>query len=258
MRNAEYRRITALMPLTILALTVVAPAQRPKHPDRERDDLAGPVKSVEVAIALSGDLSRFIPLTVSSYSSDGWLTEQVSFVEGREPVHMAIRDTEGVRHVSSTSPEALGFGVRMTRLQPRGDAPTRPRGADGTYPFAIQRLFDSAGRLISDIVYAGDTPTDATALVGRLVYRYDDAGRLTEWSRYYGRVAAPYEKEVLTYDEHDHVRESILYKQGNGLPSRRTFTYDYDERGNWTRRVATETLSGAPVVSVMTRKIAYY
>jgi hypothetical protein len=194
-----------------------------------------------------------------TYTRDAWLLERVSYVDGEIAARVRYDDAPTGRLVSSSTPTGMGYGIRVTRLQPH-DPLAAPFVAadDGTYRFVIDRVFDTAGRLIGERVFAGTDLKTAAAPLARFVYRYDDKSRMTERSRFYGTLTEPFEKETYAYDEHDHVVQTVHYRQNNSMASRRTFVYEYDEHGNWIKRTETEMLGNTPDVTVTTRVITYY
>jgi hypothetical protein len=243
-----------------LALTASA-QQRPQQTDRDRDELVGRVKTVAVTVAGPADPARAVPVETSTYTPDGDLAERVFYVDGGVATRVQFReDAEGVWHATATTPDGMGYGVRGTRLQPREQPPSPFVAAkDGTYAFVIVRAYDSAGRLLNETTYTGDDAKKVGPPLARLVYKYDLAqGRLQDLTRFYGPSGVPVEKESFVYDENGRVKESIHYRQNNLLPAKRTYAYETDAHGNWTKRTETETLAGAKVVTVTTRAIAYY
>jgi hypothetical protein len=250
-------RAAAIVAAVVAALGSATGQDRPRHPDRERDDLAGPVKSVTIAVALPSNPGHPQPTESSTYSEAGWLLERTSYADGRAAGTVRFADEKDVRRASASTPAGMGYGVRPTRLQPRDVAEPPKPAADGTYPFVVSRVFDTAGRLLVDSVTPGVDPKTAAPLA-RITYRYDASGRVSERARYYLQYGTPVEREVFVYDEHDHVAESLVYRQGNALAAKRAHAYEYDERGNWTKRTTTETLGGAATVTVTTRTITYY
>lgn len=255
-------RIVTTIAAVLLAAALGGPAaaQGPQpQTDRDRDELAGPVKTVEVAASLPADPSRFEPVQTSTYDPSGKLSERVFYVDGAVAARVVYRDgASGVVLAASTTPEAMGYGVRVTRLQPR-EQPVAPFAAvaDGTYAFAVARGFDAAGRLVEEATYAGAEPAKGAPLV-RVTFRYDAKARLSERTRFHGQPPVSVEKETYGYGADGRVSESVHYWQSNILPAKRTFAYEVDARGNWTKRAETQVLGGQPVVTATTRAITYY
>ena len=258
--NQPIMHMTRIAAALLVLAGVVGPvvAQRPQQTDRDRDELTGPVKALAVAAARPGDPSRVEPVERSTYTRGGSLAERVFYVDGAVVARVVYRDDpSGARYAVSTTPEGMGYGIRGTRLQPR-EQPAAPfvAAADGTYTFAIVRAFDTAGRLIDETIYAGADPKTSSPLA-RIVARYDAEGRMSERSRLIGQPGAPVDKETYRYDAGGRLVEAVHYRQGNTMPTRRTFAYEFDAHGNWTKRVETETLDGIPVVTTTTRTITY-
>lgn len=257
MSNPSLRAVGPAVALVLVIASSVAAQERPRKPDRERDDLYGPVKAVNVATSVPGDASKFEPVEDSTYSENGALVGRSSYVDGRLAAKTTFGPDEPTgRPVATTSLVGMGFGVRTTRLQPRDETVMPKPSAGGTYAFRDFRVFDTAGRLINEAIMNGDDPKAMP--LSRIIYRYDPKGRMAERTRSYGSQGAIVDREVFTYDEHDHVSESLRYRQGNLLPTKRTYSYTYDERGNWTKRTATEQLGGVATSVVTTRTISYY
>lgn len=264
MRSTTTRAGWAAAAFLVAVASFAPPAAgqaRPLRTDLERDDLVGPVKTVAVTAATPADPSRFLPVETSTYSSAGWLTQREFFADGRSVARVSYVDgDDGVRRAASTTPYGFGYGVRPTRYQPRDEsAVALAPGKDGSYHFLIARAYDAAGRLLGEIFTPGDDPKAAPApqAVGRVTYRYDATGRMSERSRFYGAPGVIVEKESIAYDANDHVVTVVRYRQGNAMPSRVTYAYEFDDRGNWVTRTATEVLGGVPAVTVTKRAITY-
>ncbi len=222
----------------------------------------GNVKTVATSVALPGAPTHAEPVEESTYTAEGALAERVSYVDGAVVARISYRDDAGTdaRIATSTTSDGMGYGIRTTRLQPR-EQPGAPMvaAADGRYPFVVARAFDSAGRLLNETIYPGSDPKTVGAPLSRLVYRYDQQGRLSEVGRFYGPPpSTPVGKEMLTYGANNRVVESMRYRRSNTMPTKRTYAYEDDARGNWTKRLETQLLDGRAIVTVTTRKITYF
>lgn len=124
-----------------------------------------------------------------------------------------------------------------------------------------ENTYDDQKRLISQIIYNPDgtvaakisntfaadgkpmerTRHDANLLTYRVLYKYDDKGRLIELETVGSYVdmesdAASYVtgKVVYVYKGKDRPKEALTYNPDGSLRERLVF--DYDSRGNWTKR----------------------
>lgn len=242
--------------IVLLTAQIAFAQARPKQTDVEVDGMTGPVKTVAVSVATAGGKAE--PVEASSYDRDGVLVDRVSYIDGEEAGRLTFTYDAVGRHIKSTTPMGLAYGVRTTRLQPHDTIMTRPvQGPDGKFEFVVVRNYDSAGRVIGEATYPGSDPTKAQVLA-RTIYRYDAQGRLGELSHFVGQPGLLVDKEVYTYDPENRIIEAIRYRQSNQLPTKRTFAYDFDERGNWIKRIETTTLNGQQLVTITTREIAYW
>ena len=243
--------------LVVASLAVAAGAQqRVRQTDREIDGLAGPVKRVVVTESTAG--GRPLPVETSVYDAEGRLVERIVYAAGAETARIKYTyDAAGVRHVRTTKPDGIGLGQWHTRLRPR-EQPPMPfvKAADGTYAFVVVRSYDTAGRIINEAIHTGSEPLN-TPVLARVIYRYNAQGRISERLRFYGMPGAPVDKEVYTYGPEGQVVEAVHYRQANLLPTKRTFAYERDARGNWIKRTETMTLAGKPVVVVTARTVEY-
>lgn len=115
-----------------------------------------------------------------------------------------------------------------------------------------QAVYDADGRLRSETLYAGQAGPP------RHTRRYDSAGREVERIDYdrTGRVQA---RILDIYDLNGTLAQSVIWS-ADGERVRRSYTYVFDERGNWIRRTATgsdEELGSRPGQEITERIIEY-
>lgn len=149
--------------------------------------------------------------------------------------------------------------------------------AAGEYSTKMVYEYDDKGRMIEDNLW---TPEYAHP-ISTSTYEYDEKGMLTESIIWYtskkNRVMWKY-----VYEYNDKGQESVskTYKEDGSLerknifeynnkgdmismvvesdrfdPSRHTYNYEYDEKGNWIRRIQTD--QGEPY-QIIERTIEYY
>ncbi|AWH86703.1 hypothetical protein HYN59_17025 [Flavobacterium album] len=84
-------------------------------------------------------------------------------------------------------------------------------------------------------------------------YTYDSKGNVTSWTM--TRNNAPEMRVVYKYDGHNNAT-AVKTVNGKGeIIDDRTYTYEYDDKGNWTKK--TVTLNNKPF-TVVERKITYF
>jgi hypothetical protein len=249
----------SLLALVVLAVVLVPAAaqERPRPTDRDVDGLVGPVKRVATFESTAGGPAR--PVESVAYDADGRLAERVVYAAGVEAGRILYTyDALGVRHIRTTTPVSVVLGPRPTRLRPRDlGAETFVRDSSGMFVFSSILTHDTAGRLINEAIHPGDDPAK-TQLLARILYRYNTQGRLSERMRFFGVPGAPIDKQAFTYDADGRVTDVVDYKLSNALPTKRSFVYELDARGNWTTRTERVALTAQPIPVVTTRKIEYF
>jgi YD repeat-containing protein len=248
--------LSLALAVLVLAAAPAAAQQRPRQTDRDVDGLAGPVRRVTTSESTAGAPARKVETVV--YDGEGRLVERVVYAAGVEVGRIAYSyDALGRRMIRTATPHGIGLGQWHTRLRPRERASESfVRGEDGMYVFIGLPGYDATGRLLAEVIHAGDDPTKTPPLA-RVMYRYNPEGRVSERLRFYGMPGAPVDKEVYSYDPEGRVTQAIHYRLSNALPTKRTFAYELDAAGNWTRRTETITLAGRQIVVVSTRTIEY-
>lgn len=149
-----------------------------------------------------------------------------------------------------------------------------------------ENAYDEQGRLISQIIYNADgsvaagignsfapdgkpverTRHDGDLLTYRVRYKYDDKGRLAELETVGSYVEMDSHAEgyvtgkvVYVYKGKDRPKETLVYNPDGSLRERAVF--DYDSRGNWTkrtRRVPGTTARKEALAQIEYRTITYH
>ncbi len=238
-------------------------ATRPS--DRERAGLKGPVRTVHVDVAygrmnVAGPFveARREILEETSYNAAGDIVSRRFFDNGA-PVVVESWATlpDGSRLIHSNAPADDGTGFRTTRLrpQPQVGLPLL-KASDGEYTFVRACTVDGAGRVTQETLYSGATVNPKTAYaVSRFVY--STTGLLTEIQRTSAQTNRLLNKVVYTYDRQKNVEQEYVYGPENLLLSRYAFTYEYDDRGNWTKRTGTRMDNDGGATVVLIRTITY-
>jgi hypothetical protein len=121
--------------------------------------------------------------------------------------------------------------------------------------------FDSSGRL-SSAVYVG----------ARLVYSYDENGRLAEMRASESTGLSPsltggQTRSVYKYDSYGNQTEEVGYNVDGNISNHYVYSYHYDSYGNWTKKTENEKafdskVNGEPtaleLVTISYRTISYF
>jgi hypothetical protein len=280
------RRIFTALALPLLLLGLAA-AQ--KGPDRESENLLGPVRSVrsqmteysegfskedtkgnEVERTIYDDYGFLVGKEVHAHDADGNLVESV------------LSDPKGVVLDRQVYAYADGKLAEIVSHDGKGDVGLREVSA-----------YDEDGRLSAVTYYEGKEAA------GRTAYSYDGKGRVSEAAFYLAdgskavapvgpclgahRVAYSYDDmgrpvKVIAYEPDGKLKKSWQYSYNSGGQiaediredawSRTTFVYayEYDSRRNWIKQIATvddqpkHATEMAPFKrrTIISREIAYY
>ena len=194
--------------------------------------------------------------------------------------HTEIHNISGVNAWTFDGLHDIGFGTKGASLaQTTFDPESRPietvfTDSEGNELSRIAYACDSSGNVVEAVQHAGaaldanlaewaakasPAQRDASrAFIGpgavqfRVVFRYDDAGRLVEQSKYFAQSIIDH--TVMAYNEHGDMSASVTDNQ----PQAR-FEYEYDERRNWIRKRVLQTWKSELVSSDEYRRtLTYY
>jgi hypothetical protein len=239
--------------LTALALsstiTAAAYAQRP-HTDREDDGLKGPVYSV---LTMTATLKK---------QGERYVEEAVV------PAERVVYNAEGNRVEDEWYTDDGMLVKKSAYRYVRGE-----KLADGRVITPIIHIPNSSER-----VGGGMRPISE-----RYKYKYDDKGRVREMTivedgRVRNRVVYVYQsgrketraydgggptlsyRRVDAFDAQGNLVESTTFEPGPDLVIKHTYAaYEFDARGNWVKRLKTESVPGEPEVRmVQYRKLTYF
>jgi len=131
---------------------------------------------------------------------------------------------------------------------------------DGSVSARITKTFDAAGKLVERVRHDNDL------LTYRVRYKYDSKGRVerVETVGSYVEMDSGTEEHVTgqvvyVYKGKDQPKEMLIYNPDGSFRER--LVYDYDSRGNWTkrtRRVKAATNGKETPVQIEYRTISYY
>jgi YD repeat-containing protein len=267
------RLFTAIaLPLLLFGLTAAQ-----KVPDRDAEDLLGPVRSVNSRITtyLAGDSNQqghARQLDLVSYDDEGNEAERTiyddyGFLGGRQ---VNKRDSDGHLIESILSDPEGAVMERVVYAYSDGKlAETVHYDGKGEVLLREVDSYDGQGRLSEVIYHAGNEGAAKT------VYRYDEEGRgseaaffLADGSRAVAtigpclgahRMTYSYDErgrshKVVAYEPDGKMKKSWLYayndkgqmaeeKQEDDWSSTTSvYAYEYDAQGNWIERTATVTV----------------
>ena len=131
---------------------------------------------------------------------------------------------------------------------------------DGSVSARIAKTFDAAGKLVERVRHDNDL------LTYRVSYKYDNKGRVERVETVGSYVEMDSGSEghvtghvVYVYKGKDQPKEMLIYNPDGSFRER--LVYDYDSRGNWTkrtRRVKATTNGKDTPVQIEYRTISYY
>jgi YD repeat-containing protein len=120
----------------------------------------------------------------------------------------------------------------------------------------IETTYDERGNKIAE-----RSSGRGMAQGSRTIYEYDSAGRLLETVRY-DLEGNQLSRQSSRYNERGDLLEAASYNPDGSLLTNTRYRYLYDEKGNWTQRIATATNNAKESYDVPTeillRTIGYY
>lgn len=246
--------------------------------DRERAGLLGKVKEV---IATDSFL-----ITTERYDVDGKLLEEIRDLRSKKspterPLsHYAyVYDAQSRRiaarsgrSAANSPPDLIRYfyntaGKKVAEVDFSPDGTTSGRKTFYTYDAEGQlrgRVSEFIGTVIVEDIVKGHPIKSVSFEKGRIkseiVLSYGQDGRLKE-SQYYQSNGALGQKQLYEYDARGNVSQEAVYAADGTLLGRTTWTYTYDNKGNWIKKAGSEMRavpSGQTSESTAERKITYY
>ncbi len=181
-----------------------------------------------------------ISVTAFAYDEDG--NQTASVTADMKPDRLGQFDIAELRHYN-------GEGRERLRLLFMGHESVRKKVFE----------YDEEGKRVEE------TSLEDEQVSFRMINKYDSMGNLVE-RLYYDAQGVLEGKEVSEYDERgNRIRESH-YDVDGSLRSQFSSRYEFDERGNWVKRIDTTDVNplnaeGQPTYipgSVTTRTVSYY
>lgn len=262
----------ALM-IFIFSLLVFQPAFAQETPDKEKERLIGPVRSVSIIDCEKNKEGYSDILNTAYYDVKGNIIEAVGYDQngvGRTTFVYSY-DTQGrLKEKISYSNGAVysreeyvydhgGFAKKEYRFQGHVLKTKEIYNSDGNI---IEKIYyDDDGVSSSKVLYINNNEgkiiemrvfetNDAVTSKWRNVY--DEKGNLTE-DFSYSADGSLLGKHVYTYDDHGNYSGISSYRSGV-LAGETIYKYEYDVNGNWIKRT---TLDIGPVFTLC-RSITYF
>lgn len=225
--------------------------------DAEDEGLRGKVRTVTVE---NEDLSGTWSVggrkksAVEHYNEQGNLTKRESFDYRGNPSDITVygyldgnrvSNTESIQHNYNPPP--------MLVAAPAGEAAPK---YDSRYSYKFTYKYDGKGNLIEEVWYGND---------GKLWLRYVYNFKGNQKERLvYSADGSLNQRSLHTLDAKGNEVEEIIYEpRDNSIRSKYSYVYEFDAKGNWTKRTASKraTKDGSALFepySVTYRTITYY
>ena len=163
------------------------------------------------------------------YNAEGTLTNTGVSVydnKGRRTETTQINPNGSINHIQAFFYDENGNNVREAHRNENGS----PRNA-------ITRRYDANGRVTEEIFIDSNG-----ALHHRNVLTYDARGNQTNWTLFKSDGTVVQMRRSLSYDNQGNVKEVIIYGPDDSVISKESFTFAFDQRGNWIKRTTSREL----------------
>jgi hypothetical protein len=219
-------------------IAAATPAPLPQEPvakklktDAQDEGLKGKVKTVftgtEHLSGISGAGKRQ-PSSMEYYNEQGNLTGQETYDYQGNPMEVTVYgylDGDRASHTKDIEYEYNPPAVMITTAP--GEAKSR---YDPRYSYKFKYKYDDAGRLVEEIMYGSNGK-----LWLRYVYKYK--GTQKE-SLVYDADGALNQKYLYTLDDKGNTIEESIYEiSNNSILEKDSYSYEFDPKGNWTKRI---------------------
>ena len=240
----EAETVKSLFALLVLCLLSITPVVSQTKTDKDREQLVGPVKSVEsflIEFVRKNDGTveeKSRRMFTTSYNTDGNIAERASYdqTDTITARYVHTYDTNG----RSTGYEEYPYLIDKTLTIPRRHVYTlNEEGRKVEYI-----VFESNGKVGTRFVYKYDTRGNLIeeqwygytgTLGGRTVSTYDEVGNQTSQTNYQGESLNW--KNISKYDSNGNRTESLQY---HGKTLRYRFLSSYDSKGRILERETIE------------------
>jgi len=218
-----------------LSLLLICPATGANKTDREHDGFIGPVRAVRIEqcrlVNRSGEWveePRVLWQTVA-YDPSGRLTERVFYKEDQGIWSRIVYEYDSTGARSDIVYRALKGESAQASGPDRTPALTEFTRLKRTFKY------DSGGDRIEEADY-----TKEGSLSQRTVYVYEANGFVREMIEY-APNGSMRTRQSNKYDEQGRIVEQRRDDSPGATARRKSYAYEFDSTGNWTKRIATTT-----------------
>jgi len=248
----------------------------PRKTDLERENLKGPVKAVMIEIAkISGEAGALqerprIPWMSIAYDRSGNKIEEHQLYS--DPLlnfkSIFTYDAQGIPKEGAEYDNkgllefkwSYTFDAQQNKLEEnRFYAQKEGLFSKSSY------LYDNRGNLIEETRFHAESTNDF-----KWIYTYDQAGNKREEAFYVvhakglsnGEPSTLDTKTVFRYDAKGNITEEIRFDPSGSVRSKKLYSYQFDQTGNWIQQTSREESSSGKPSAVPTevtyRSITYY
>ena len=206
---------------------------------------------------------------LEAFGPDGSITRNETFIRSYR------RDGNSLEESYVLPKPKPGEGMQLVRIGDKEAMETPPEAARTV---KNRYSYTDSGQLVKEEKDGWEKTYDSQGRVStevfgpmRTHYSYDERGRekevVTDVEPGAFSPTAEYNRTVLEYDSHGNETERTIYNRQGDVWMHYVYSYEYDARGNWTKRVETEKVfngrqGGTPsileIVSAEYRTISYY
>ena len=211
-----------------------------KKTDAAVQGLKGKVELLSETIINPGKTKSPVSKNVFKYDKDGNRLELTSYdprgqmisnlkstyVDGKITKEETILANGLVDVSSEIKTDAKGNRVEQRDLKTNAVSPL--------FNFTQLYKYDEKGQMIERTSLRGNG-----TLMYRYLFKYDDKGNRTEWIQI-GANGLMVGRVTYKFDEKNNLVEEISHDSNNVPKATYTYTYEFDRKGNWTRRTKLE------------------
>ena len=214
----------------------VAVEAKEKKTDAAAQGLKGKVQVLSESILTPGNKRNLVSKNVFKYDKDGNRLELISYKpDGKIISNLKSTYTDGRITKEET---ILGDGTIELIADIKTDAKgnrieqreTRPVAASPLFNYTHYYKYDEKGQMLERTARRGNG-----RLMFRYLFKYDDNGNRIEWTQL-GPDSTVVGRVVYKFDNKNNMVEETSYAGSSTPKATYTYTYEFDRKGNWTRR----------------------
>lgn len=216
-----------------------APAKE-KKTDAAVQGLKGKVQVLSESIYSVGQTKSLASRNVFKYDDDGNRLELTSY--GRDGKIMSNLKSTYVNGNIVKEETILGDGTIDVTAEIKTDSKgnrveekqTKTNAVSPLFNYTHYYKYDEKAQLLERTVLRGNG-----ALMYKYMFKYDDLGNRIEWIQI-GPSNLMVGRVTYKFDDKNNLVEETAYDGNNVAKSTFTYTYEFDKKGNWTRRTKME------------------